>query len=127
MKVSNHFIRSEFACKCGCGFDSADKLLVEVLEGLRSHFVNKYPKRKIAIIITSGNRCKKHNKQEGGSEKSYHVRGLAVDFRIKNVHEDEVVQFLEIAYPSKFGIGQYTNRTHLDVRNSLARWDKRGL
>ena len=35
---SKYFSRSEFACRCGCGFDTVDAELLQILEKLRKHF-----------------------------------------------------------------------------------------
>lgn len=56
-----HFSKSEFACKCGCGFDDIDINLVKLLEQIRSHFGDN------PLIITSGCRCAKHNRSVGRS------------------------------------------------------------
>lgn len=122
MRISPHFTRAEFECECGCGFDAADKTLVETLETTREHFKNKYPDRKIALIITSGNRCKEHNKNVGGSDNSYHTKGMAADFYIKNVMHSEIQNYLKEQYQNWFGIGSYDTWTHLDVRSTPARW-----
>lgn len=120
MRVSNNFLRSEFACKCGCGFDAVDITLNEVLEDVRKHFGGN------SIKITSGNRCPKYNATiPGASSKSQHTKGMAADFRVKNVHEDRVADYLEEKYPDWFGIGRYEGRTHIDVRSTPARWDNR--
>lgn len=50
--LTPHFSRSEFACKCGCGFDHISLELVSKLECLRS--IIRQP-----IIINSGCRCPK--------------------------------------------------------------------
>ena len=36
--ISENFSREEFACKCGCGFNTADKELVHILEKVRTKF-----------------------------------------------------------------------------------------
>lgn len=112
------FRRREFECKCGCGFNTVDFELSEVMDDVREHFGEE-------VTITSGCRCKKHNKAEGGEDDSTHLIGQACDFRVKNVHADIVADYLEKKYPNKFGIGRYNGRTHIDVRLSKARWDKR--
>jgi hypothetical protein len=49
-----------------------------------------------------------------------------MDFWIKDVHADDVADYLESKYPSKYGIGRYVGRTHVDVRSDKAyRWDYR--
>lgn len=113
-----YFNREEFACKCGCGFDTVDFELAALLDSVREHF-NK------PIVITSGCRCATHNKAVGGSAKSQHLVGKAVDFIVKEVPEDRVVHYLLTKYPNSYGIGRYNGRTHIDVRDTIARWDKR--
>jgi uncharacterized protein YcbK (DUF882 family) len=114
-----NFKREEFACQCGCGFDTVDYELANVLDELRDYFANP-------VTINSGSRCAVHNKAVGGSLKSQHVYGRAADVVVKNVHADLVYKYLEDKYPSKFGIGQYIGRTHIDTRSgSKARWDSR--
>ena len=117
--LSRNFSRYEFACKCGCGFDFVDAELIKVLEQVRFHF-DKSP-----ITITSGCRCETHNQKVGGSAYSKHIKGIAADFKVKGVHADEVASYLERTYPDKYGIGRYKGRTHIDIRKSKARWDKR--
>jgi uncharacterized protein YcbK (DUF882 family) len=118
--VNPFFKRSEFACQCGCGFDAVDAELLEVLTDLREHFDRP-------VIINSGNRCQAHNASIGGSApNSKHTKGIAADVRVKGVHADDVADYLENKYPNKYGIGRYIGRTHIDVRETLARWDYRG-
>ena len=112
------FKRREFECKCGCGFNTVDFELSEVMDDIREHF-------KEEVTITSGCRCRKHNKAEGGEDGSTHLIGQACDFKVKNAHEDVVADYLEKKYPNKYGIGRYNGRTHIDVRLSKARWDMR--
>ena len=63
MRISKHFKREEFACKCGCGQDTVDHSLIEILERVREFFGKP-------ITITSGNRCTTHNKKIGGASGS---------------------------------------------------------
>ena len=119
MKVSDNFLRSEFACRCGCGFNTVDITLIEVLEGIRSHF-------NAPVTITSGNRCPEYNATiPGASSKSQHAKGMAADFKVKGIHADEVADYLEEKYPNWFGIERYVGRTHIDVRSRPYRWDYR--
>lgn len=120
MRVSEHFLRSEFKCPC-CDFAAVDAALLAVLEKTRAHFGDN------PIKINSGNRCQAHNRQVGGAEKSQHVNGMAADFVVKNTSADDVASYLESEYENWFGVGRYTGRTHIDVRSTPARWDRRGL
>jgi len=117
-QISKHFKRHEFSCSCGCGFDVVDVELVGVLEKVREHFDNP-------IVITGPNRCAIHNQKVGGAVNSKHTLGIAVDFKVLDSSQDEVADYLESNYPNKYGIGRYNGRTHLDVRENKARWDKR--
>lgn len=118
MQLHKYFTRKEFACRCGCGFDTVDAELLGALIELREHY-------KSPITITSGNRCKRHNAAIGGSENSQHTQGKAVDFKVTGISESQVASYLELTYITMYGIGRYTGRTHLDVRENPARWNNR--
>ena len=107
MKLSDNFSRTEFACKCGCGFDTVDSLTLEALESIRKHF-NK------PVTVTSGCRCLAHNKAVGGSE------GRAADIQVKGVEPSAVADY---ATSLGFSVGRYDSFTHVDSRSGpLAYW-----
>ena len=114
-KLSVHFSRPEFECKCGCGLDTVDSELIYALELVRSKF-------KRSILIISGARCKEHNILIGGAGKSQHLRCKAADFIIKDTSPNEVYESLLNLFPDKYGLGNYRRWTHLDVREEMARW-----
>jgi len=109
--------------------------LLDVLQDARDHFVNEYGKG-TKCIITSGNRCKAHNevvqlqgnpKYKAFTSKSKHMEGIAADHKFikpdgKVIAPKEVLDYYESLYPNKYGLGLYSNRVHLDVRDSKARW-----
>jgi len=109
--VSKYFKRKEFACKCGCGFSAVDAELLAVLEDLRIYFLNP-------LVINSGCRCETHNKKIGGANKSYHIRGMAADIRIKNISTADISAYLEKKYHNKYGIGKHKTFIHIDVRQN---------
>jgi len=113
--ISKNFSRSEFACKCNCGFSTVDVELVKVLEIVRNHF-NK------PITINSACRCELHNISVGGSYGSRHKLGIAADIVVKGVKPYDVYLFLDGFAPNKYGIGHYNSFTHIDVRSKKARW-----
>lgn len=132
--VSQNFSRYEFACQCGCGFDTVDAELVNfILEPTREHLVKKYPERNIKIKVTSGCRCEERNKKEGGSDTSQHKEGKAADFYVydantgERIPEEEVFQFLLTLAKAKnkYGIGRYKGRNHADARVLQYIFDKR--
>ena len=111
-----HFKRREFACKCGCGFDAVDAELLSVLEQLRTALGNR------AVSITSACRCDNHNRKVGGARNSVHKLGKAADIKVTGITPAKVADYLERTYPGRYGIGRYRSFTHIDVRNSVARW-----
>ena len=129
-QLSEHFHRSEWECKCGCGFNTVDGELIRVLEDVRSHFSGLYGRARVSIA--GGNRCWKRNGETPGAAiNSLHVHGKAADFKVfhlvagddwQQVAPDEVALYLERTYPIRYGVGRYNNRTHVDVRPYMARW-----
>ncbi|RKX34476.1 MAG: serine/threonine protein kinase [Verrucomicrobia bacterium] len=118
MQLHEHFKRSEFQCKCGCGFDTVDAELLYVLIKLRAEF-------NAVVHIYSGSRCRIHNGNIDGSEKSLHLIGRAADVAVEGVHPDIIADYFEDHYPQMYGIGRYVGRTHIDTRKNQARWDYR--
>ena len=115
--ISQNFSRSEFACQCGCGFDTVDTQLIKLLEKIREHF-------KKPIQINSGCRCAKHNIAVGStSSKSQHLFGRAADIFIMAVPPEEIAKFMDSKWPNRFGVGVYSSWVHIDSRtNGPARW-----
>lgn len=121
MKLSPYFWRSEFRCK-GCtnespcwrgGTDTADVELIDVLNGIRSHYQKP-------VIINSGHRCPEYNKRVGGARNSQHVYGRAADFVVQGVDPAEVYAWCDTWH--KGGLGKYDTFTHIDTRNYKVRW-----
>ena len=116
MKISRHFSREEFACACGCGFDTVDIELVEdILEIIREHFQS-------AVTINTGCRCRKHNREEGGGKKSQHIFARAADIEVAGIAAHVVQNFIEATWPHQYGLGRYADFTHIDSRAGKARW-----
>ena len=114
-KITTHFHSSEFKCKCGCGKIKIEKKLVNNLEKL---FVKLNASK---CIISSGYRCKKHDKAVGGSGTGQHTKSKAADcvYYDKNnkIIPSKIV--ICVAHDSKLfnGIAKIDkNYTHLDTR-----------
>jgi uncharacterized protein YcbK (DUF882 family) len=90
-------------------------MLLEELIEIRGEFNSP-------LIITSGARCKVHNKAVGGSSNSQHLFGRAADFYMPDVNINILADFILRHYPDLYGIGVYPNRIHLDTRSEKARW-----
>jgi len=97
-----------------------------VLETVRMHFNSP-------VSLSSGPRCKKHNRRVGGADKSEHLiiqdeDGVlldtdAVDITVRGVTPHEVYMYLKgLPYSNLLGIGKYKTFTHVDVRGYGARW-----
>jgi uncharacterized protein YcbK (DUF882 family) len=75
-----YFKPYEFNCKCGhcgLGFDDMDPVLLQMLDDARDH-------AGVPFKITSAVRCDAHNDKVGGSARSSHLKGLAVDIACDN-------------------------------------------
>ena len=129
-RVAENFLRSEFACPCGCGFDTVDAMLASVLQDERDAFTTKYGR--VKIVITGPNRCDAHNRAVGGAEDSTHKEAKAADHKAYYWDEDaakwvqidphEQYDLLDGWYTDSCGIGLYPNRVHFDSRSTKARW-----
>ena len=102
------FKRSEFACKCGCGFDTVDFELVEILDAIRLYFEKP-------VIVTSGCRCLKWNTASGGSSGSQHMLGRAADIKISGISPQLVAEVA--AQYGASGIKSDRTFTHVDTRS----------
>lgn len=73
-RLTDHFTKEEFDCKCGCGNGDVviSQELVFALERVRVLHSK-------AMRITSGIRCLKHNRSIGSRDTSSHVKGIAAD------------------------------------------------
>ncbi len=112
---TQHFMKSEFHCKC-CGVGGVQSELVAVLELVRLRFNSP-------VIVTSAFRCVEHNKDVGGKPKSKHALGKAADIVVKGISPKEVYDFLVQTFPNSYGIGRYETFTHIDVRAYAVRWE----
>lgn len=113
--VSKHFKRREFACHCGCDFDTIDTATLALLEEIRQYFDTP-------VIVTSGARCPQHNADVGGVPNSQHVLGRAADIQVRGVSPSRVADWVETHHPSA-SVGRYNSFTHVDTRtNGPARW-----
>jgi uncharacterized protein YcbK (DUF882 family) len=70
--LTKDFNRSEYACKCGCGFDAISPNLTHIVQKIRDALG-------APIHINSGCRCEERNKAAGGVPNSTHLKGVAAD------------------------------------------------
>jgi uncharacterized protein YcbK (DUF882 family) len=112
--LTANFSRHEFACKCGCGFDTVDYDLVDILQRFRDFIERR-------VTVTSGCRCPAHNDKVGGGEDSQHLYGRAADIVVDQVPAEIVYEYFDgLNTP---GVGKYSGWTHVDSRTGpMARW-----
>lgn len=129
-----YFNRREFTCRC-CGQlpPTAEEhyyyMVFYFLESFR-----KWVDR--PIIIYSGYRCPKHNREVGGVARSYHTipknptprHPCAIDFYVPGLNgtacQDTLYGFISLSYCG-YKLYQKPNGLyfiHLDFRGSFAKW-----
>ncbi len=113
----------EFACHDGTGvpynlLDNAREL-AENLQVLRDHIGKP-------IHCISGYRNPTYNKRIGGAKRSYHMKAMAADIKVKGMTPTEVkaviVELMNEGKMKAGGIGVYRTFTHVDIRGRKARW-----
>ena len=108
-----YFKDSEFTCECGCGLNLEKDGIKRIADEIREHFGRP-------MIITSGTRCVKHNKEVGGVAGSYHTTGNAIDFVIPGVNVKEYAEFCKQlvnqgkARYTYYGTRQMGQAVHID-------------
>ena len=76
------------------------------------------------IVITSGYRTVKHNKNIGGAKNSQHLYGKAADIKVSRVHSKRV-PYYACRYTDLNGIGisyNVNSITHVDTRDKFTQW-----
>lgn len=81
-----YFDDSEFTCECGCGLNLQKDGIKRIADEIREHFGK-------SAFITSGTRCKKHNREVGGVSNSYHMTGNAIDIYVQGVSGQELLSY----------------------------------
>jgi uncharacterized protein YcbK (DUF882 family) len=103
----------EFKCRCNYDFCTAtiiDDKLLEAYKNFRK-LVN------VPLHINSGYRCPAHNADEGGSIKSQHMIGKAIDISLKSLDHLSKEEIEHAARVSNFTVVLfYKTAVHLDVR-----------
>lgn len=113
IQVNMYFNLQEFECPCCKRVILHSDLLTNLIK-LRKLI-------KDPIYINSGYRCKAYNDQVGGTPKSYHTFGMAVDIYSKTVKIPDLALYAKQA--GFKGIGLYKTFIHLDVRPEEYTWE----
>lgn len=88
-----------------------------VAKAIQEHVRNRFDK---PIIITSGWRSRRVNRQVGGATRSQHLTGKAADIVVVGVSPKEVQKALNSVWEGGLGYGR--TFTHLDTRPWKARF-----
>jgi uncharacterized protein YcbK (DUF882 family) len=102
-----NFTVDEFACRCGCGKNHINPQLIAKLDNARDIACTPF-------VISSGYRCKTHNKKVGGSDTSSHTLGEAVDIKVNNSSDrQKILTALTLEGFDRIGIAK--NFIHVDI------------
>ena len=115
--MPQYFQGWELACHCGRQICSAAPMRAAFLDKLNA-LRHEWGK---PLILTSARRCTWWNKQVGGSPKSQHLLGNAVDIRLDEDGSTKLVELIPKFF-GPCGIGVAKNFVHVDDRGYEARW-----
>ena len=120
---TKNFKVSEFACKCGCGYDGIDQKVINMAQTIRDALG-------VPVRVNSGCRCEAHNKKVGGRPKSKHLLGKAADLSCSKGAEEmfQTVQRLygEGRLPDLDYCIKYRTFIHIDCGGKHNnRWERR--
>ena len=105
--ITANFKVKEFACKDGSDTIILHEDFVQKLQQIRNHFGRP-------VNINSAYRTRSHNKKEGGSSNSYHIKGRAFDLSINGVNPNEMAKYAQSIGIN--GIIRYYWGIHVDSR-----------
>jgi len=104
-QISRNFRQSEFVSP-DTGEAKMDMQVIINLQVVRDHFGKK-------VVVISGYRTSRHNRNIGGHSESLHLKGMAVDWYIEGV---SVYEMARVAKECGFtGIGIYKYSVHTDI------------
>lgn len=81
----------------------------------------RYELGSFPLHVTSWYRNYDHNRKVGGSSKSLHLQGRAVDFYCLYLTPKEIFNILDKKW-DKGGLSAYKSHVHIDCRGYKARW-----
>lgn len=111
-----YFTKDEFACKCkqygkaycnGYPVEPSQKL-IKLAEKVRVYF-------NAPITVSSGIRCKQHNKNQGGVDNSRHTLGTAMDFSVRGKTAAQVLAYVKTLSEVAYCYAINNEYVHMDV------------
>lgn len=129
-RLAPNFTVAEFACRGGdcCNYSAPiNPDLVATLQSMRNRLSDKHGQA-VPFVINSGYRCRRHNARVGGSARSLHTYGLAVDIRTPHLYLGDSGAFAEALkeavkrlrpWGSIHGLFIYNTFVHIDFRGAI--------
>ncbi len=105
--------KKEIECKCGCGKNDINPKIISAWQRVADVISYRIGK-KCTLIITSGLRCKAHNKAVGGNINSKHVLGDAIDGFIKDVSVELLSNTAKCILDDDFDVVKYDTFVHIE-------------
>ena len=104
--TQSFFTEEELKCKCGCNTYNTEEEFLARLNIARGIAGKPWK-------VTSGCRCKEHNKAVGGTANSAHLKGLAVDIAAPiGTKKFEIIKAALESGFTRIGVG--SNFVHID-------------
>jgi uncharacterized protein YcbK (DUF882 family) len=123
MQITKNFNLNEFNSKCGRPMPA--NVRANIIELAKNLQVLRDAVAK-PISITSGYRSPERNAKVKGAKNSQHIKGTAVDLKVKGMTTKEVALIIEGLIENgkmkQGGIGIYPSWVHYDIRGTKARW-----
>jgi uncharacterized protein YcbK (DUF882 family) len=125
MKLTENFDIKEWRCHDGTDVP------YNLVDNVKALAVNLQVLRETVgrpVNIISGYRNPSYNKRIGGAKRSYHMKAMAADIRVKGMTPAEVKAAIEgLISDGKMeqgGLGLYKSFVHYDNRGRRARWGR---
>ena len=125
MKLTENFDIKEWRCHDGTDVP------YNLVDNVKALAVNLQVLRETVgrpVNIISGYRNPSYNKRIGGAKRSYHMKAMAADIRVKGMTPAEVKATIEgLISDGKMeqgGLGLYKSFVHYDNRGRRARWGR---
>jgi uncharacterized protein YcbK (DUF882 family) len=129
-QIAKNFSIDEFKCRDGV---SVPWDLVENVIMLAKNLQILRDRVGVPITVISGYRSPLYNKSIDGAKRSFHMKAMAADIRVKGMSPGDVrgviEELIEAGHGggpgmSQGGLGSYRSFTHYDIRGTKARWSK---
>jgi hypothetical protein len=119
--MSKFFKSSETECKCGCGQNNLDPLVLSIADAARN--IAGLP-----FVVTSAARCKIHNSNVGGVDSSSHLSSdnqfcYAIDLKAEDSYSRfKIVNALILCGVVRIGIAKTFIHFDIDGSKPKALW-----